>query len=159
MALTSAERQAKYRKDHPEKIKAYKKSDAKKASDRKYREVHGKHPANDPTKEAYKKYRSSEKYRKTSVNNHLKRNYGITLDEYDAMLDEQDGKCKICGKTEARKTTGRTQRMPLFVDHCHKTNQVRGLLCSHCNAGLGMFRENEELFVRAISYLWEYQSE
>lgn len=154
--FTPAERQKRYREKHPEKVKTYKKSEAGRASDKKYRETHGPHPINDPNDAAYKKYRTSEKYRITSVNNHLKRTYGITLDDYNIMLDEQNGVCRLCDKTEARKTNGRTQRMPLFVDHNHKTGQVRGLLCSHCNAGLGMFKEDAELMTRAINYIKEY---
>ncbi len=150
--LTSAERQARYRKKHPEKIKAYQKSDARKEQCKKYRETHDTHPMNDPQQEAYKKYRASEKFRVASVNSHLKRKYGITLDDYNGMLAEQEGKCKICGKVGTG-LGGQTTRMPLVVDHNHTTGEVRGLLCNSCNTGLGMFKENTEALMNAISYL------
>ena len=70
--------------------------------------------------------------------------YGLTLEEYDQILSDQDGKCKIC-KTEPVTV--------LSVDHCHSTGKVRGLLCSHCNTGLGMFKDDVQLLERAIAYL------
>ena len=59
----------------------------------------------------------------------LRREYGITVDVYDAMLHAQDGRCFLCGI--------RPQGKRLAVDHCHKTGRVRGLLCSSCNQELG----------------------
>jgi Recombination endonuclease VII len=70
--------------------------------------------------------------------------YGLTLKEYDQMLYDQDGKCKIC---KAEPVT------VLSVDHCHYTGKVRGLLCSHCNTGLGMFKDDPLLLAEAIKYL------
>lgn len=61
-------------------------------------------------------------------NGHLKRHFGITLEQYERMVKQQKGRCKIC-----RKKTKRT----LAVDHCHKTKKVRGLLCDFCNRSLG----------------------
>lgn len=77
----------------------------------------------------------------------LKFNYGITKEEYDSMLVNQDYKCAIC-KID-RCTTGRS----MSVDHCHKTNKIRGLLCHKCNLGLGHFKDNIELLLIAIEYL------
>ena len=70
------------------------------------------------------------------------RNYGITRAERDAMEVKQGGRCLICG--EAKK---------LHVDHDHETKVVRGLLCLECNTGLGKFKEDPQLFLRAIEYL------
>lgn len=100
------------------------------------------------------KYRASEKYRQTALKNHLKRKYGISLEEYEEMLLLQDYKCKICGSVKAnREWKTKHQRLDLFVDHCHATGKVRGLLCNKCNVGLAMFNEKEEYFVNAIAYL------
>ena len=76
----------------------------------------------------------------------LKRLFGITVDQYNEMLAEQDGVCAICRRASP---DGRR----LHVDHCHKTKTVRGLLCHDCNRGLGMFRDDPENFSRAAEYL------
>lgn len=76
----------------------------------------------------------------------IKRKYGITLDDYKTMLNAQGDVCKICGQPNSEKK-------PLFIDHDHKTGCVRGILCATCNAGLGCFKDNPELFQKAISYL------
>jgi hypothetical protein len=73
--------------------------------------------------------------------------YGITVQEYDLLLNKQDNQCAICG-TEAC-MTGRV----FAVDHNHDTGEVRGLLCGKCNIGLGQFSDNPALLVRAAAYL------
>ena len=78
----------------------------------------------------------------------IKRTYGITFDDYEKMFDAQGGCCKIC---KSRISSSRTTR--LFVDHCHDTGNVRGLLCSSCNHGLGLFKDRQTLLKRAITYL------
>ena len=89
-------------------------------------------------------------------NFYLKRNYGISLDEYNKMLDEQKGVCAICGMEETmvhpkHNSNGKAQL--LAVDHCHVTNKVRGLLCSRCNRVIGMMRDSPELLTKAVEYL------
>lgn len=81
----------------------------------------------------------------------LKSMYGITPQEYDALYAAQQGRCKICGVDEAKASRGK-----LFVDHHHLTGAVRGLLCHHCNAGLGLFRDSPELLDAAKTYLAGY---
>lgn len=77
----------------------------------------------------------------------LKRFYGITQNEYDSMFTNQKGKCMICDTTSKR---------TLAVDHDHATGKVRGLLCHHCNKGIGQFFDNPELLLNAIEYLqWQ----
>ena len=68
--------------------------------------------------------------------------YGLTEGEYDRMLAEQDGRCAIC-----------KEQKKLCIDHDHKTEKVRGLLCNHCNVAIGMLKENEKLFLSAVLYL------
>lgn len=118
-------------------------------------------PAGTVGTEAYKKYRASEKYRRTTVNSHLKRTYGITLQEYEIMLELQDHKCKICFSESLNRQwkDGRQSRMPFFVDHCHETGKVRGLLCNKCNVGIAMFNEELDLLTNAINYLIESKKE
>jgi hypothetical protein len=81
-------------------------------------------------------------------NDSYKRLYGITLQEYECMLKEQDGRCKLCGTTEPG---GRGNHFA--VDHDHVTNEIRGLLCQKCNQGLGLFCEDPMLLAKAIKYL------
>lgn len=81
----------------------------------------------------------------------LKHKYGITMTDYYAMLANQNGQCKIC-KSSDPGPKGR-----FAVDHCHKTEKVRGLLCYLCNIGLGSFRDNQEFLAGAIHYLKESQ--
>lgn len=76
--------------------------------------------------------------------------YRITDIEYRKMYNSQKGVCKICGNNNNTKQ-GRTKR--LCVDHCHKTNTVRGLLCDNCNTGLGKFKDSIELLEKSIKYL------
>lgn len=86
-------------------------------------------------------------------NRQLRYKHGITLEQYNTMLEEQRGKCKICGALGGR-INPRTQRPSnLSVDHDHKTNQIRGLLCDDCNTGLGKFKDQPKLLERAIHYL------
>jgi len=75
----------------------------------------------------------------------LKKNYNITLDEYDILFEQQNGVCAICGGINYG---GRR----LVVDHDHKTGKVRGLLCHHCNMCLGQF---ENFRTMAENYLLE----
>lgn len=70
----------------------------------------------------------------------LKREYGITLEEYNRMLTAQNGKCAICKQSDASKKA-------LAVDHCHKSGKVRGLLCGSCNVKLGWFENKEDAVV------------
>jgi hypothetical protein len=65
-------------------------------------------------------------------NYELRWHYGIGLEEYSEMFDEQGGKC-VCGATE-----GRLDRKSLFVDHDHETGLIRGLLCNKCNRAIGL---------------------
>lgn len=86
----------------------------------------------------------------------LLRRYNLPYAEYRKLFKAQNGKCAICRKpqTEVFGKTGETKR--LCVDHCHKTNRVRGLLCSHCNRALGKMQDSKELLQAAIDYLNKY---
>ncbi|HVM27360.1 MAG TPA: endonuclease VII domain-containing protein [Mycobacteriales bacterium] len=81
----------------------------------------------------------------------LKARYGITAAQYDAMLTEQGGLCALCRERPAE-----------HVDHDHVFGQVRGLLCSCCNQGLGNFRDDLAHLRAAVDYLerttWSRQS-
>lgn len=79
----------------------------------------------------------------------LRKKYGITLSQYDELLARQDNRCKICKRHKSE------FKRNLAVDHHHVTRKVRGLLCHHCNQGLGDFFENAAVMETAISYLKE----
>ena len=84
---------------------------------------------------------------------HLKRKYGMTLEEYDAMLEGQGGGCFICGRPPREDTS-------LHVDHDHSTGKVRGILCFCCNNALADFREEPVLLRKAAAYLsWHANQE
>lgn len=77
--------------------------------------------------------------------------YGITQQEYEAKLVEQGRLCRICRKPETAAQGGRIRM--LSVDHDHESGKIRDLLCSKCNAGLGMFADDPELLLDAYEYL------
>lgn len=79
----------------------------------------------------------------------LLKKYGLTIEEYEALYEAQDGVCAICKCPPEE--AGRWER--LMVDHDHETQEVRGLLCQNCNSGLGHFRDDPELLRRAVLYL------
>lgn len=71
------------------------------------------------------------------------RQYGLTVTQYRSLLDEHGGACAICGATVEI----------LHIDHCHRSGEVRGLLCPPCNLGLGNFGDDTARMLRAIAYL------
>ena len=87
---------------------------------------------------------------------HIKKLYGITIDQYDAMLAQQNGCCAICSKEEANEIMGKTTS--LAIDHCHKTGKIRALLCSNCNRALGLFNDDAELLAKAHGYVLRHSA-
>ena len=81
--------------------------------------------------------------------------YGITADQYYEMLALQNNACKICGSEY--NNNDRCGSGKLFIDHCHTTGKIRGLLCSKCNHGLGLFNDDTDRLQRAIEYLKQFE--
>ena len=83
----------------------------------------------------------------------LSTRYGISLEDYQKMIQAQNNKCKICNKSETTidRRTGKVQA--LSMDHCHKTNKVRGLLCGHCNHAIGKLKDDPAICRSAALYL------
>jgi hypothetical protein len=77
---------------------------------------------------------------------HLKRKYGMTIEQYLAMLAAQGGGCFICTRPPREDSS-------LHVDHDHSTGTVRGILCFACNNALADFQEDTQLLRKAIDYL------
>lgn len=90
----------------------------------------------------------SPRARRTSSAYNRQYTYGITSEEFDALLAAQDGKCAICGTSDF---PGRGNAP--HVDHCHAGGGIRGILCHFCNLGLGNFRDNPERLRKAAEYL------
>ena len=80
----------------------------------------------------------------------LQTKFGITLEDYDRMLEDQGGCCKVCGADEPGGGKSR-----FSVDHNHSTGKVRGLLCNGCNTGLGLLQDSPEVLAKALTYLLE----
>ena len=81
----------------------------------------------------------------------MKRHRGMTIEEYNEKLEEQNGGCAICG--------GKESFMRLAIDHNHTTNANRGLLCGWCNTSLGKFKDSVTILQNAINYLNKYNTE
>lgn len=117
--------QKRYEESHPE-VKAAKKARQQSPESKAYQEV----------------YRQSPKGRAVKRAHRLKREYGISLADYDRMFAEQKGLCKACGK-----------KTKLVVDHDHVTNKVRGLLCHQCNVIAGMAHDKPTHLMMVAEYL------
>lgn len=98
----------------------------------------------DKLKESCRKY--YRKNRRKKLDKTRKQKYGITPEAYALMHQQQGGVCAICKRTC---TCGRS----LAVDHNHVTGAIRGLLCSRCNRGIGLFNESVDYLNSAISYI------
>ena len=87
--------------------------------------------------------------KKPRLSTSIKKVWDITLEQYNEILDSQNGVCAIC---KEKPIEGKN----LFIDHNHETGKVRGLLCNHCNLGIGNLKENEYIFLESIKYLKKY---
>lgn len=79
----------------------------------------------------------------------LKRKYGLTAEQYNALLQAQHGRCAVCGNSES----GRKGDRHFCVDHDHNTGTVRGLLCHSCNQAIGHLQDRPDLCRQAAVYL------
>lgn len=75
-----------------------------------------------------------------------KRKYGITLGDYEEMLENQNGECATCHR---QCSTGKN----LAVDHCHYSGRVRGLLCARCNLALGLVNDSVHILLNLIDHI------
>lgn len=85
----------------------------------------------------------SSKEKKSNENQRLNRIYNITMEDYNNMYNNQNGKCLICEESFEK----------LCIDHDHKTGKVRGLLCRNCNGGIGLLKENIHIIKNSLNYL------
>lgn len=103
-----------------------------------------KHP--EKAKIACEKWRQDHPHKRLEYSRKAK--YGVSLARYSEMLRTQEGRCASCGDlfSDNKKTKP-------HVDHCHSTKKVRGLLCYHCNVGIGLFKDSSMRLLLAIRYL------
>jgi len=130
------ERGAKYREEHREEIRRKK---------REYLSI----PENREKNRIYA--REYAKKRPEMQRIRLLAKYGLDEAGYDILLHKQDGKCAICGKEHNGKHN------VFAIDHCHKSNVVRSLLCKQCNVGLGNFFDDPEVLRKAAEYLERFK--
>lgn len=90
-------------------------------------------------------HRRSREYR-------LRTKYGLTPQQYNDMLNTQNGVCAICGLPETHHNCNGDIKA-LSVDHCHATGKVRSLLCGSCNTLIGAAKDDIDILLSAISYL------
>ena len=95
-----------------------------------------------------KKTYQRDRYKEYTRAKNLVDKYGLTVETYNQMLQEQNNKCAICSK-ESDKT--------LVVDHCHTTGKVRSLLCFRCNTAIGFMLDNPEVCLSAAEYLTKHK--
>jgi hypothetical protein len=100
----------------------------------------------------YKKSKPDEWRKAIGQKFHLRTRYNITPKQYETKLISQNYCCALCGKDVADNIRNGIP-VALSVDHCHKSNNIRDLLCHQCNSGLGHFKDNIEILQKAIDYL------
>jgi len=100
----------------------------------------------------YKKWvqENKEHYDKTVRSWNFKRDFGITIDDYTKMFNNQNGLCAVCNRSQTNCVK------KLAVDHDHKTGKIRALLCANCNLTLGLVHDDPEILKKLISYLENY---
>jgi len=129
-----------YRKKNPDVVKKI--VENQKEYLKEYRQVNKKQ-RNEYLKEWYRnnpEKKRAQKYR---------HRYGIDIEDYEKMFTEQSEVCAICGGADL----GRKSAKYFVIDHCHKTNKIRGLLCHKCNMILGLCNDDPDILLNAISYL------
>lgn len=108
----------------------------------------GVYPYCKPCRTEYNKEKGKERTSEYNRAANLKSKFGLTLEDFNRMLEEQGGACAICHKKSSE---------VLRVDHCHTTGRVRKLLCGPCNTLLGVAFENSDTLRSAIKYLEEHK--
>lgn len=99
--------------------------------------------ANEIARKSHKK--NSYKHVLKRREDHLKKSYNLTIEDYNNLLVKQNNKCYICGKLHECLKKG------LHVDHNHETGSIRGLLCSKCNGALGWYEKNKMVITEYLN--------
>jgi hypothetical protein len=142
--VNAASRVRQHRGDYAAWAKEYEQTENRREQRRRYREKNA-----EKLRAKGRAYAASEDGKAKQRTAYFKRKYGITADEYDRLLQSQEGGCAICGENP--------HKYGLAVDHDHVTGRVRGLLCVSHNTALGFFKDNVALLEKAIQYLLDHQ--
>lgn len=102
---------------------------------------------NKKNQEKTRTWNNSPEGKRYLKNQGLMSRYRITVEQYEGMVEAQEGRCAICGRER-----------PLVVDHCHVTGQIRGLLCMTCNIAVGHI-ENDDILEALQDYLQKWKSD
>ncbi len=103
--------------------------------------------ANKERKKNYKKNRNKTLF--NAYKRNIKIRYGVSIEDYDAMLKKQKNKCAICEST----SNNRKRAERFCIDHCHSTGKIRGLLCHNCNVLLGKLKDSIAMCKKVVIYL------
>ena len=110
-----------------------------------YRDNYKKNP------QKYRAYTNSKSYRPELKRKSNLKIFGLTIEQYEEMLRQQNGVCAICLE---ECISGKR----LAVDHCHITGKVRQLLCRRCNQSMGKFNDDPILLQKVVDYLLKWQT-
>lgn len=94
-------------------------------------------------REYQRKYRRNNPDKTRDSN--LRSKYGLSLEGYNQLFDEQEGRCAICSREQDDEN--------LCVDHCHTSGEIRGLLCRQCNRAIGLLGDDTVIIRKALEYL------
>jgi hypothetical protein len=143
-----------YRLKNAERIKKYNQSAERKQKQAEYvKKSNLKPEIRKRRKEYYKKWRSSPSGKLYQRIKDLMKLHHLTYEEYMTMAENQNGCCKICGINQNNLLKA------LCVDHDHRTDKIRGLLCDKCNKALGLFDDDIINLINAVEYLKSFQYE
>jgi hypothetical protein len=146
MAFKDIEARRKYVREYNQKLR---KSDPEKARAKRrpgyFKELYAKDPSKQKTSSQKWREANPDKVREADRRG-VCRKFGLTIQQYDSMLESQNHVCAICLKAEP---SGKK----LAIDHCHSSGVVRGLLCGKCNKSLGGFGDDPEILRSALGYL------
>lgn len=150
--MASKEYNARYYAEHREEILATQQTDEARAHRRATRKSAKPWAERTPEQRAAN-YEAQKRYLSKNPNKRmdwfLRRNYGISFDERQEIIERQGGKCAICGKLPS----GTRYNAVLHVDHDHDTGKFRGMVCPSCNQGMGKFYHDPEALMNAAQYL------
>jgi Autographiviridae endonuclease VII len=106
--------------------------------------------------------RNKDRHKQTCRRNHLRRKYGLTFEQFEAIWVKQGGRCAICAQLLLRDPADSNQdgvKSGHAVDHDHGTGKVRGLLCKLCNQSIGLMNDSPARLRKAAAYLDDHQAE